>query len=717
MKRIMILGASYTQIPLYNAAKKLGFKTIAASIDGPYPCFDIADERVYVNIADPKATAKAALDMKADAVCTCGLDLGMRAIGYANELCNLCGPSKEAAMNVSDKYLMKQALVKAGVCTAPFYCIKNELELEEAMDKLTFPVILKAVDLMGSRGIFKSETKDEARTNFRRSMEATNKDYCLIEQFIEGPLFGVEAMIQNGEFVFICPDNTEVFKAETNVPIGHSVPLTDYEKRREEIEKQVKAAVHAVGLDNCPVNVDCIARGDKVYIVELTGRSGATGLSEIMSLKYGVDYYEEIIKVALGIDVKDDFKGGEFKGGILTVTLTAPRCGVVSQVVNYNLKDPEIIDLSFNIDKGDAVTLFTNGRDRIGQVILKCDSLKSCKEKLEDIKRKIRIDLEDDIPLFETPIEKLYEGEDGNEIFIKREDKLLYSHGGNKVRFAYEYLKDLKNKGCDAMIIYGGYTSNLCRILSKICHDNCIPCAMIYNTDDSDPKCDTLNARLIKECGIAEFRCNKTNISSAVKDAIAYFSNAGLHPYYIHGNEFGQGNVHTPMHSYFDVYNEILKQENELGVSFDYIFLAGSTNTSQSGLVAAQLMMDKKKSIVGISVNRKKERACEAILSALDEYAAFNAITYKRDPSDDVLFSDDYICGGYGLYDKDTEDTIREMYGRFDICLDPVYTGKAFSGMKKYIKENKIHDKKILFIHTGGIPLFLDYKEANNLTK
>ena len=57
------------------------------------------------------------------------------------------------------------------------------------------------------------------------------------------------------------------------------------------------------------------------------------------------------------------------------------------------------------------------------------------------------------------------------------------------------------------------------------------------------------------------------------------------------------------------------------------------------------------------------------------------------------------------------------MYSRFDIYLDPVYTGKAFSGMKKYIKENKLNDKKILFIHTGGIPLFLDYKEANNLTK
>ena len=44
MKKLMILGASYTQIPLYEAAKRLGVRTIAASIPGEYPGFGIADE-------------------------------------------------------------------------------------------------------------------------------------------------------------------------------------------------------------------------------------------------------------------------------------------------------------------------------------------------------------------------------------------------------------------------------------------------------------------------------------------------------------------------------------------------------------------------------------------------------------------------------------------------------------------------------------------------
>jgi D-cysteine desulfhydrase len=42
------------------------------------------------------------------------------------------------------------------------------------------------------------------------------------------------------------------------------------------------------------------------------------------------------------------------------------------------------------------------------------------------------------------------------------------------------------------------------------------------------------------------------------------------------------------------------------------------------------------------------------------------------------------------------------------IPLDSTYTGKAFWGMMQYIKKEQIKEKNILFIHTGGTPLFFD---------
>ena len=44
MKKLMILGASYSQLPLYKAAADLGIATVAVSTPGDWPGFQLADE-------------------------------------------------------------------------------------------------------------------------------------------------------------------------------------------------------------------------------------------------------------------------------------------------------------------------------------------------------------------------------------------------------------------------------------------------------------------------------------------------------------------------------------------------------------------------------------------------------------------------------------------------------------------------------------------------
>ena len=66
---------------------------------------------------------------------------------------------------------------------------------------------------------------------------------------------------------------------------------------------------------------------------------------------------------------------------------------------------------------------------------------------------------------------------------------------------------------------------------------------------------------------------------------------------------------------------------------------------------------------------------------------------------------------GYGAYSPDVADMIRKVYGEDGVYLDMTYTGKAFYGMMQYLQEQKITDKNILFLHTGGLPLFFDFLE------
>ena len=103
MKKLMILGASYSQLPLYKMAKKLGVSTVAVSTPGDWPCFAIADEYSYTDISDPEAVLKAAREHNIDGITTCCLDAGIRSIGYVCEHMGLKGLSEQAGFLCSDK--------------------------------------------------------------------------------------------------------------------------------------------------------------------------------------------------------------------------------------------------------------------------------------------------------------------------------------------------------------------------------------------------------------------------------------------------------------------------------------------------------------------------------------------------------------------------------------------------------------------------------------
>ena len=392
MKKLMILGASYSQLPLYKKAHEMGLATIAVSTPGDWPGFKQADECSYTDITDPVKVLEAARKLGADGITTCCLDAGVRAIGYTCERLGLKGLSEKAADISNDKFKMKKAFMHGGVSCARHVCIRSREELENALEDFNYPVVVKAVDLMGSRGIFRCNNRDEALHYYQKAMEATKKEYCLLEEFIEGKILGCEAMIADGKMLYCLPNNIEAFQSYVPTPVGHSVPYRKQAELGEEVKRQVVLAAEAVGLDNCPVHCDLIEKNGRIYVIEITGRAGGTCLPEMVSLYYGIDYYEAIIRLAMGMPVAEMFDEKKPHTANLSRTLLSERDGIVASIHNGNLPSDDIVDLSFNIEPGEEVHRYTNGRDRLGQVIITGESLSACEARIREILSKINIE-------------------------------------------------------------------------------------------------------------------------------------------------------------------------------------------------------------------------------------------------------------------------------------------------------------------------------------
>jgi D-cysteine desulfhydrase len=309
-----------------------------------------------------------------------------------------------------------------------------------------------------------------------------------------------------------------------------------------------------------------------------------------------------------------------------------------------------------------------------------------------------------------TPIRKIAYDEDGINLYIKRDDLIPLSFGGNKVRIAEEYYTDMDSQGKNCMIGYGNARSNLCRVLANINSKRGGCCYIVSPADDNSSRTETSNSRLVKACGAVIHTCQKSDIAQTVQSVIDDCNAHGLKPYYINGNKFGKGNEAVPVRAYAKAYKEILEQSKKIGIKFDYIFLATGTGMTQAGLLAGQSVYGGDEKIVGISVARDSAKETAVIDCFLSAYAVDSGT--EKAHSSKICVCDDYLCGGYGKYDKRISETIINTYTENGIPLDPTYTGKAFFGMKEYLKNNGITNKNVLFIHTGGTPLFFDFLQG-----
>lgn len=387
-KRLLLQGASRGNLGLIKTAKRHGVYVVMTGLGGDFPCNPYADKFCYANILDCDAVLKVAQDEKVDGAIICCSDTGLKAIGRCNDVMGLTGLTEKSADDASNKFLMKKHLIEAGVRTAQFYQIQNEDELKAAVDKIGYPIIIKAVDLQGSRGINIVRDESHLMSAFQDTMSLTRKDFCIIEEFIVGTEYGAQAFVYHGEVLFVLPHGDETLMCKTAVPIGHYMPYELTQSLMEDTETQVRAGIKALGFDNCAVNVDLIEKDGKAYIIELTGRVGANCLPELTSNYFGINYYDMILATCLGESPLPYFEDRKKPCTTLARMVRSDKAGVVKSVTV-----PEIDGVQINmfIHEGSEVRVFAECNDAIGEVIVKGTDMAECEEIMNSVLNKIEI--------------------------------------------------------------------------------------------------------------------------------------------------------------------------------------------------------------------------------------------------------------------------------------------------------------------------------------
>lgn len=702
MKKIVIIGANDFQRPLICKAKEMGYEThVFAWKEGATGARD-ADKFYEISITEKEKILKICKEIKPEGVATIGSDLANITVQYLTQRLGLTGNSEECIKKSTNKYLMREAFERAGI-SVPFF------QLAEQGKKISppkFPVIVKPTDRSGSRAITKVEKPEALSKAIDAAITQSFEKKAIVEEYFSGEEYSVETISYQGKHTCLAVTKKFTTGAPHYIEVGHLQPAPVSNVLFHKIEQEIFRALDALEIKYGAAHSEVRIEEERIHIIEIGSRMGGDCIgSDLVPLSAGYDYVKMVIDIACGRPPRIEEKQPHVAS--VRFLMSEKDKKHLEYLKKYYAEYIKKIEMT----EGASFSAIVDSGSRPGFYILQTETEWEMEKLLHEGPN------ENPVQIFETPIQRLRYEDGNNDFYIKRDDLLPFSFGGNKVRFARKFIEDMQKKNCDSMIIYGNYHSNLCRILSAVCRQLEMPCYMVHNIEDIEEKKKSCNERLIKNMGVTEIPCMKNNIREAVDKAIKELKEQGYRPYYIYGNSKGEGNEWVPMEAYREAYEEVLHYQKQTGICFDYIFLASSTNATQAGLLAGSLLKKDNKHIVGISVSRNKQRGMQVLEENLKKYAKKFQCHFPEKWKDRIIFTADYLEGGYGRDSQEIRKMIFKIYQTDGIALDMTYTGKAFWGMEQWLKKQNVSGKKVLFWHTGGMPLFFDLLQEDTIQR
>lgn len=369
MGRLMVLGAGVYQVPLIQKVLDLGHEALVVSPLGSYPGIALATLHLDLDTTDIKSVLEAARVHNIDGVLTSGSDVCLPAMGAVVEELGLKGPGRRSARLSSDKIEMKKALTRGNVPVASFVVVSTEEEALEALGELGLPAILKPVDSSGSRGVTRIDAPEEVSRAWSEAVQVTRGEEFLVERFLQGEEFGAQALVRGDEVVLVSLHNDTMILDPRPVPVGHSLPHRLPEALAQKAHAVCVAAIQALGLRDCAVNLDLMLCGEEVFVLEAGARAGGTCLPENVSLWEGIDFYGALVALALGDALPER---GLRRRPNASLLIVSKRSGRVRQVGAEDalLNHPGVVEFCLDVGPGDQVHAFDAGNKRIGHIIV-----------------------------------------------------------------------------------------------------------------------------------------------------------------------------------------------------------------------------------------------------------------------------------------------------------------------------------------------------------
>ncbi|MDN8541818.1 ATP-grasp domain-containing protein [Erwinia sp. BC051422] len=206
------------------------------------------------------------------------------------------GQRPESALAYRDKALMKAYCRRQGIRVADWHTVVDRADLDAALGQIGFPCVIKPVDGGGSRNT----------SVLRHASEIDEAALCfplLVEQFIEGRMYHVDGLVEQGEIAFATVSfyTTSCLAWQQGMPLG-SVMIEAGSAIDTRMKEQVRRAIAALPfVAQMAFHAEFfLTPADKIVLCEIAARSGGALVPQTIEKAWGININERWLRQQQG---------------------------------------------------------------------------------------------------------------------------------------------------------------------------------------------------------------------------------------------------------------------------------------------------------------------------------------------------------------------------------------------------------------------------------
>ena len=372
MKRytILILGASTMQLPAIRSARRMGWTVVVADQNPDAPGASLGDVFLPVDISNCDLVLQAAEHSGIDGfdgVFTAGTDFSAT-VAYVAEHLDLPGIPYKVALNASDKARMRSVFLEHQLPSPEFRTVSSVTQATRVLVDLTLPLVVKPVDNMGARGVRRVENSLQLEEAVHDALEFSRTSKAIIESYIEGPEFSLDALVYRGRIELCGIADREIRYPPYFVEIGHTMPSNKADADKAAVIDLFFAGIRALGIENGAAKGDIKLGSTGPVIGEIAARlSGGYMSGWTYPLSSGVDITTAALRIAVGLDP------GDLEPRIANIS--AERAfysipGTIESVIGFpDAPEAPLSEAFLRIDDDDDVDFPQNNVQKCGNII------------------------------------------------------------------------------------------------------------------------------------------------------------------------------------------------------------------------------------------------------------------------------------------------------------------------------------------------------------